>query len=238
MTSTATKPSASGSAAAASEPKTSSRMSRTSGKPAVSALARSSLESSCIAAHSAPWPTSEVVTPSRAPSPAPRFSRRSTARSVAASSSTATRSGTTTVPPAAARRSASRAGGGGERDARRRARRRRRPARPRRGAAPASRRAPASAPRRAARAARPGSRSSASSTAADAEPGTPKPPLERCSDWRAANGSAASRITAQPIRTSRRRRRRRRSRRSIAVCTGRAVLGEEETGWLASQGTR
>ena len=237
MTSTATKPSASGSAAAASEPKTSSRMIRTSGNPAVSALARSSFESSCIAAHSAPWPTSDVVTPSRAPSPAPRFSRRSTARSVAASSSTATRSGTTTVPPAAARRSASARVAAGS-------------ATPSTGSTPSPTRAtaarscagvaPGSGISTAASCARgtPGKPVSASSTAADAEPGTPKPPLERCSDWRAANGSAASRITAQPIRTSRRRRRRRRSRRSIAVCTGRAVLGEEETGWLASQGTR
>ena len=65
MTSTETKPSASGSAAAASEPKTNSRMISTTGKPADSALARSSLESSCIPAHSAPWPTRCVVTPSR-----------------------------------------------------------------------------------------------------------------------------------------------------------------------------
>ena len=65
VTSTETKPSASGSAAAASEPKTSSRISSTIGKPADSALARSSLESSCIAAHSAPWPTKWVATPSR-----------------------------------------------------------------------------------------------------------------------------------------------------------------------------
>ena len=57
VTSTETKPSASGSAAAASEPNTSSRISRTIGKPAVSALARSSLDNSCMAPHSAPWPT-------------------------------------------------------------------------------------------------------------------------------------------------------------------------------------
>ena len=93
-------------------------MIRTSGKPAVSALARSSFESSCIAAHSAPWPTSDVVTPSRAPSPAPRFSRRSTARSVAASSSTATRSGTTHRPAGGGPPVGLGAGGGGERDAR------------------------------------------------------------------------------------------------------------------------
>ena len=50
VTITLTKPSASGSAAAASEPKTTSRIIATIGKPLASALARSSLESSCIPA--------------------------------------------------------------------------------------------------------------------------------------------------------------------------------------------
>ena len=50
VTITLTKPRVSGSAAAASEPKTTSRISATIGKPPPSALARSSLESSCIPA--------------------------------------------------------------------------------------------------------------------------------------------------------------------------------------------
>ena len=177
MTSTATKPSASGSAAAASEPKTSRRMSRTSGNPAVSALARSSFESSCIAAQSAPWPTSEVVTPSRAPSPAPRFSRRSTARSVAASSSTATRSGTTTVPPAAARRSASARVAAGS-------------ATPSTGATPSPTRATAA---RSCAGVAPGS---GISTAASCARGTPGKPVERLVDGgrrRAGDAEAAAR---------------------------------------------
>ena len=54
---TLAKPSASGSAAAASEPKTASRISSTIGKPVVSAEARSSLVRSCMPAQSACWPT-------------------------------------------------------------------------------------------------------------------------------------------------------------------------------------
>ena len=198
VTSTETKPSASGSVAAASEPKTASRISSTIGKPADSAFARSSLERSCIAAHSAPWPTKWVATPSCGPSATASSLRRSTATAVASSSSTARRAGR---PPCRPRpRPAPRAARG----ARRRARRRR--------PAPAARRAARSRRRSCCAASRPrcgistaaswarwtpGKRSSASSTAADCEPGTPKPPLERSSDWRAANGRAARRTTAQ-----------------------------------------
>ena len=47
-------PMISGSEAATSDPKTTSRISSTIGKPVVSARSRSSLERSCIPAHSAP----------------------------------------------------------------------------------------------------------------------------------------------------------------------------------------
>ena len=57
MTSTLTKPSASGSAAAASEPKTISRIRATIGKPLPSAWERSFLEISCIPAQIVGWPT-------------------------------------------------------------------------------------------------------------------------------------------------------------------------------------
>ena len=54
---TLAKPSASGSAAAAREPNTASRMSSTIGNPVFSADSRSSLERSCMPAHRACWPT-------------------------------------------------------------------------------------------------------------------------------------------------------------------------------------
>jgi hypothetical protein len=54
---TLANPSASGSAAAASEPKTASRITSTTGKPIFSALSRSSLVRSCMPAQSACWPT-------------------------------------------------------------------------------------------------------------------------------------------------------------------------------------
>ena len=54
--STATPPMTSGSAAAANEPKTASRITKMIGKPTRSALARSSLVRSTIPAQSAPWP--------------------------------------------------------------------------------------------------------------------------------------------------------------------------------------
>ena len=57
VTMTLTKPSASGSAAAASEPKTTSRIRATIGKPLASAWARSRLESSCIPAQIVGCPT-------------------------------------------------------------------------------------------------------------------------------------------------------------------------------------
>ena len=56
VTMTLTKPSASGSAAAASEPKTTSRIRATIGKPPPSAWARSFLDSSCIPAQIVGWP--------------------------------------------------------------------------------------------------------------------------------------------------------------------------------------
>ena len=56
VTITLTKPSASGSTAAASEPKTTSRIRATIGKPPASASARSFLESSCIPAQTVAWP--------------------------------------------------------------------------------------------------------------------------------------------------------------------------------------
>ena len=54
---TLAKPSSSGNAAAASEPKTASRISRTIGKPVASAVSRSFLLRSCMPAQSAVWPT-------------------------------------------------------------------------------------------------------------------------------------------------------------------------------------
>ena len=54
---TAITPRASGSAAAASDPNTTSRISRTIGKPTASAFSRSSLLRSCMPAQSACWPT-------------------------------------------------------------------------------------------------------------------------------------------------------------------------------------
>jgi len=56
VTSTLTKPSASGSAAAASEPKSISRIRAAIGKPLPSALERSSLEISCSPAQIVGWP--------------------------------------------------------------------------------------------------------------------------------------------------------------------------------------
>ena len=202
VTSTEPMPSASGSIAAANEPKTASRISRTIGNPADSAFARSSFDRSCIAAHSAPWPTRWVATPARGPSATASRSRRSAATAVASSSSTSAASGTSTVLPAAAWLSAcSRAAGASET--------------PPTGPAAAATRstaarsccsdAPSSGISTAASCARwtPGKSASAESTIADCEPGTPKPPLERSSDWRAANGTAASRIAAHAISTMR-----------------------------------
>ena len=101
---TEAKPSASGSAAAASDPNTASRISSTIGKPVTSAFSRSSLARSCMPAHSASWPTVYSSTPSRAPSPTSSSSRRSTARSLAWSWSAWTVSGTVTTGARAARR--------------------------------------------------------------------------------------------------------------------------------------
>ena len=57
VSATLTKPSASGRAAAASEPKTASRMTSTIGKPMRSADSRSSFVSSCMPAQRACCPT-------------------------------------------------------------------------------------------------------------------------------------------------------------------------------------
>ena len=82
----------------------------------------------------------------------------------------------------------------------------------------ASRRASGRARRRATRAGRRRSRSSAASTASEPEPGTTKPPLVRCSVWRAAKGADASSTTSQAASTSQRRRSRNASSLSIAAC--------------------
>ena len=72
---TDTTPSASGSAAAASEPKTSSSTISTIGSPMNSACSRSCLESSCMPAQSAPWPTRCTGTDASSWSSMPRLSR-------------------------------------------------------------------------------------------------------------------------------------------------------------------
>ena len=84
---TLAKPSASGSAAAASEPNTASRISSTIGKPTCSADARSFLARSCMPAQSACWPTRWISTPASLwrPPPMPSSRRRSEAASAASS---------------------------------------------------------------------------------------------------------------------------------------------------------
>ena len=67
-------------------------------------------------------------------------------------------------------------------------------------------------------------------TGCDCEPGTPNPPLDRCSDWRIANGTAATRTATQAPSTERRRRLTEASSRIMA-----AASGAPGTGWLASQ---
>ena len=109
---TEAKPSASGSAAAASEPNTASRISSTIGKPVTSAFSRSSLARSCMPAQSASWPTVYSSTPPRAPSPTFSSSRRSTARSLAWSWVASTASGTVTTVARPARRLATAAARG------------------------------------------------------------------------------------------------------------------------------
>ncbi len=99
VTRTETNPSTSGSAAAASEPKTNSKISATIEKPTLSAVCGSLLEISCSPAHSAPWPMRCVVT---APSetagvPISSCARRSLAMSTASYSLPSTVSGMTTV---------------------------------------------------------------------------------------------------------------------------------------------
>ena len=235
VTSTETRPSSSGSDAAASEPKTTRRIRSTTGNPADSAFARSSLERSCIAAQSAPWPTKCVATPSWARAATSSSLRRSAATAVASSSETVARSGTTIVSPARAACSAR------ARDA---------------AVSSTSAIGPAASPSRAIAASScagvapscgirtaascapraPGKCSSAPSTAADCEPGTPKPPLERSSDWRIENGTAMRTTRAQRARTVRLRRRRSASRRSMADCMWGApgLLA----GWPANHGKR
>ena len=229
VSSTEPTPSESGRAAAANEPKTASRISSTIGKPADSALARSSLERSCIAG------------PERAL--ADEVRRDARARAVRDGEPLAQvdgdRGGVVLVDlghqrhehrrPAAACSAPARARPG--RATRRRPAPRRRPTRST-AARSCARDAPSCGTSTAASWARwtPGKPASAESTTADCEPGTPKPPLERSSDWRAANGTAASRITAQAIRTVRLWRRRKASRRNMVVCIGSGVLA----GWPAN----
>src|SRR5215211_8435961 len=224
VTATLAKPSASGSAAAASEPNTA----RTIGKPVVSAAARSSLARSCMPAQRACWPTRWGSTPSPLAPPPSRSSRMWTARSAVSSSVPEVRSGRTTIEPSAAwclaratapaetetcgRRAASRA------------------------ARSSSARTPAVvAPGlRATITARlwlwaPSKRCRLRSTTSEPDPGTSKPPAVRWSVCLEANGAAAtSRITQAPT-THQRRRSRNLLNLSIARCISQSSI------WLASQ---
>ena len=186
---TLAKPSSSGSAAAASEPKTPSRISSTIGKPVASAVSRSSLLRSCMPAQSAVWPTRYGFTSSTAA--VPRSSRRSTARSAISSASPSRRSGSTRIVSRPASRLAAAAAAGVSvacgRSAAIAATRSTWPRRPA-GVAPGWR---ASTTARLWRCA-PSKRSTARSTASELEPGTTKPPAVRCSVWRAAKGTAAT----------------------------------------------
>ena len=92
---TLAKPSASGSAAAASEPNTASRITSTIGKPIFSALSRSSFVRSCMPAQSACWPTRCGSTPPR--TSVPSSSWKSTAMSAVWFWSPSTSSGTTVI---------------------------------------------------------------------------------------------------------------------------------------------
>ena len=214
---TEAKPSASGSAAAASDPNTASRISSTIGKPVTSAFSRSSLARSCMPAHRASWPTVYSSTPSRAPSPTSSSSRRSTARSLAWSWSASTVSGSVTTGDRAAWRLA-RAAARGESSAC--------------GSSAATRSTRSTAARTSASDA-PGRRATITarlwdcarsnsarprSTASESEPGTAKPPLVRCSVWRMASGAAATSSTSHTAMTIRRRRSITAVSRSIAAC--------------------
>ncbi len=107
---TLAKPSASGSVAAASDPKTASRITRTIGKPIFSALSRSSFVRSCMPAQSACWPTRYGSTPPRAE--VPSSSLKSTAMFAVSSRSPSTFSGTTVIEADAASRFAAAAARG------------------------------------------------------------------------------------------------------------------------------
>src|SRR3954447_5922460 len=216
---TLAKPSASGSAAAASEPKTASRMIATIGKPARSACDKSSFERSCMPAHSACWPTRWMSPRPRRSPPLPRSNsrRRSTAALAASSCLPATWSGTTVIGALPALRAA--------------------PAaallesvtwltlpvapctwsiaaRTSASVAPGLR---ATTTARASRCA-PSNSASPRSTACDPEPGTAKPPLVRLSVCRAANGSAAASSASHASTTTTRWRRVKLPRRSMAPC--------------------
>ncbi len=216
---TLANPSTSGSAAAASEPKTASRISSTIGNPTCSADARSFFARSCIPAHSACWPTRWISTPSLAvpPDPMPSSFRRLEAASAASSWVPLSWSGRTVIGASAACFEAAAAARGSSatfftRSVPRRTR-----------AMVASTPALVLPGRRARTTAScerwaPSKSFSPRSTAADPEPGTSNPPLVRCSVWRAANGSAASRSTSQAAATSRPWRRVNPSSRSIAAC--------------------
>ena len=215
VTVTAATPSASGSAAAASEPNTASRMSSTSGRPTNSASSRSFLDSSCMPAHRPPWPTmcSGTAAPS---SPMSRLTRIWDASSTLSSRLAVTTSGMSTTGSAAV--------AGGVQRLRRRAH-----ALDVLEAFPSCTLSTAAAsacgsPRRLSKTIAsvsdcvPGMPASASDTALDSEPGTSKPPPVRAEVWRAASGAATIRSASQRPRTSRRRRETKRSSRSIVAC--------------------
>ncbi len=226
VTMTLTKPSVSGSTAAASEPKTTSRIRATIGKPPASALARSSFESSCIPAQTVGCPARYVVTPPLA-MPGSRASRRSTAGSISSSGATALASGKRVRSLRCSCSSPRRATAGGRET-------------PSTSAASRWTRSTAAAR---SEALAPGSARSStampvasltktpcieSATAFDWLPGTSKPPPVRCSVWRAAKGSAQITMTTQIARTKRRRRPRTPASRFIP----------SRIGWLASLSQR
>src|SRR4051812_18948745 len=238
VSATLPKPSASGRLAAASDPKTASRMMKTIGKPVRSAVSRSFLVRSCMPAHSACWPTRCTSTPSRGSLLGSSSSRRSVAASAASSRLPETFSGTTTIgrPPApASARSRSRLASAtwSTSSAARSTR-------------ASSRRTAASSP----------SLRTASTTASDSrsawskssiawsplpepEPGTTNPPLVRWSVCLSVNGSAANSSPSQVSSTSVRRRATAPSSRSIAFCMGPYIFyahAPRRVRWLTRSG--
>ena len=217
---TATKPSTSGSAAAATEPKIASSTISTIGNPLVSAFWRSDLETSCIAAQSACCPTTCTGTAACAWPSTSRFLRRSTAASIALSALPLITSGINTVSCLTDAFAYAIDCGVSE--------------------TLLTCRIPVAA--RSIAATRSlllccslsktitsdwectlGNWLSASAAASEPEPGTSKPPAVRCSVWWAANGSAATSSTIQRPRTTRRLRATSRISRSIARCIGQYI---------------